>query len=132
MVNYKSIEERIAEYISNNYKKAVEVGIGRNHEASDILAARGLDISATDIRDCSSCGVRFTKDDISDPDLSLYRDCGLIYSVRPGVEMVPDLIRIAKGVNADLIVYHLGNEIYEDGGEIIDCGVILHVYNRSV
>jgi hypothetical protein len=25
-------------------------------------------------------------------------------------------------------VYHLGNEIYGTGGELVDCGVILHRY----
>jgi hypothetical protein len=28
-------------------------------------------------------------------------------------------------------VYHLGFEIYKDGGERIDCGVLLHRYFRQ-
>jgi hypothetical protein len=44
--------------------------------------------------------------------------------------MVPSLIDLARAIGCDLIVYHLGNEIYEDGGEIIDCGPVLHRYYR--
>jgi len=64
------------------------------------------------------------------PDEELYRRADLIYAIRPGVEMVPALIALASRTGADLLVYHLGNEIYGDGGEIIDCGVILHRYHR--
>jgi uncharacterized UPF0146 family protein len=131
MVDYKSIEERIAEYLAGQYKSAVEVGIGRNTTTAEILAEKGVDVCATDIRECPECPVFFTRDDITSPDLSIYSGRELIYSVRPGVEMVPDLIKTAKAAGADLIVYHLGNEIYENGGEIIDCGVILHRYYRK-
>lgn len=131
MVNYKSIEERIADYIAEHYRSAVEVGIGRNTVVSEILAERSVDIRATDIKECRECRVGFTKDDITSPDISIYEDRELIYSIRPGVEMVPDLIRTAKAAGADLIVYHLGNEIFESGGEIIDCGVILHRYYKN-
>jgi hypothetical protein len=43
--------------------------------------------------------------------------------------MIPPLIELARRINADLIVYHLGFESYENGGEIIDCGVLLHQYH---
>ncbi|MBN1431394.1 MAG: hypothetical protein JW931_01315 [Methanomicrobiaceae archaeon] len=131
MVNYKSIEERIAEYIADHYKSVVEVGIGRNTVTSTILKDKGIDVTATDIRDCPDCRVKFFRDDITAPDKSIYANAGLIYSVRPGVEMIPDLIKTARAAGADLIVYHLGNEIYENGGEIIDCGIILHRYYKN-
>lgn len=130
MVNYKSIEERIAEYIAGHYKSAVEVGIGRNYETSAILAKKGVIVTATDIKECHKTPVKFFRDDIESPDMSIYTGTDLIYSIRPGVEMIPDLIKTARAAGADLIVYHLGNEIYENGGEIIDCGVILHRYYK--
>jgi len=46
----------------------------------------------------------------------------------PPTDMVPPLIDLAKTVGCDLLVYHLGFETYGDGGETIDCGVILHRY----
>ena len=131
MVDYKSIEERIAEYIATRYKTVVEVGIGRNCETSGILAKRGVRVTATDIKECPGAAVEFRRDDISSPDLTIYKGADLIYSIRPGIEMIPDLIRTARAAGADLIVYHLGNEIYERGGELIDCGVILHRYYKK-
>ena len=35
---------------------------------------------------------------------------------------------LARAINCDLLVYHLGFEVYENGGERIDCGVLLHRY----
>lgn len=131
MVDYKSIEEKIGNYIAGHYKSAVEAGIGRNYKASAILDKKGVTVTATDIRDSPESPVNFVKDDIASPDMSIYSGVDLIYSIRPGVEMIPDLIRTAKAAGADLIVYHLGNEIYEDGGEIIECGVTLHRYYKK-
>jgi hypothetical protein len=54
-----------------------------------------------------------------------------MYAIRPAVEMVPALIALARRLDCDLIVYHLGFERYGNGGEIIDCGVILHRYHRD-
>jgi hypothetical protein len=45
--------------------------------------------------------------------------------------MMPALIGIARAAGCDLIVYHLGFEVYEKGGERIDCGVVLHRYHRG-
>jgi hypothetical protein len=42
--------------------------------------------------------------------------------------MIPPLISLARAAGADLVVYHLGFETYGDGGEKIDCGVVLHRY----
>lgn len=131
MVNYKSIEERIADYIAGRYKSVVEVGIGGNTRTTEILAERDVDVAATDIKECPDCRVKFFIDDITSPDISIYSGADLIYSIRPGVEMIPDLIKTARAAGTDLIVYHLGNEIFENGGEIIDCGVILHRYYKK-
>ena len=68
-------------------------------------------------------------DDCVEPQLSLYEHADLIYAIRPGVEIVPALIRLARQANADLLVYHLGFEVYMDGGERIPVGdVLLHRY----
>ena len=67
------------------------------------------------------------------PDLALYRGAEVIYAVRPGVEMVPPLVALARCCACDLLVYHLGNEIYLEGGERIAAGgVVLHRYYRGL
>ncbi|WP_292519723.1 UPF0146 family protein [Methanoculleus sp.] len=132
MCHYKRIERSIGEYIANHYRKAVEVGIGNNPEAARLIAAAGALMLCTDIRPgIRHDGLTVVTDDIFEPDLRLYAGADLIYAVRPGVEMVPSLIALAGRVNCDLLVYHLGCEIYEDGGEIVDCGpALLHCYHR--
>jgi uncharacterized UPF0146 family protein len=132
MCQYKRIERSIGEYIAGRYTRAVEVGIGNNPDAARIVATAGALVLCTDIRP----GIRHddltvVTDDIFEPDPGLYAGADLIYAIRPGVEMVPSLIALARRVNSDLLIYHLGCEIYEDGGEVLDCGpVLLHRYHR--
>jgi uncharacterized UPF0146 family protein len=129
MGTYKDIEEKFASFIRAHYCCPVEVGIGRNPDVALRLTAAGLPVTATDIVEREvPPPVRFVIDDICAPDISLYRNADLVYAVRPGVEMIPCLMDTARAVGADCIVYHLGNEVYLDGGEVIDAGIILHRY----
>jgi uncharacterized UPF0146 family protein len=126
---YKRIERLIGDYIGRNYRCAVEIGVGENLAAARIIRDAGVSIRCTDIRPVpSEPGIPIAKDDIFSPSESLYSGADLLYAIRPGVEMVPPLIALAKRTGADLLVYHLGNEIYGTGGELLDCGVILHRY----
>ena len=131
MDEYKRIETCIGRYIADNYSNAVEIGIGRNTDAARIIADAGNLLCTTDIRKMPVPEeLGFIIDDIFSPDLSYYLQADVIYSIRPGIEMVPSLIALAGRLDCDLIVYHLGFETYKNGGERIDCGVILHRYHR--
>ncbi len=104
MGQYKHIERSIGEYIASRYRRAVEVGIGNNPVAAGVVAAAGALMLCTDIRP----GIQ-----------------------HEGLEMVPPLISLATRTNSDLLVYHLGCEVYRDGGEVVDAGgVQLHLYHR--
>jgi len=130
MGDYKHIETCIGNYIAAHYTRAVEVGIGRKEEAARIVSTSGALVRCTDVKALDiSHGLPFSRDDIFSPDISLYTGADVIYAIRPGVEMIPSLIDLAGQINADLIVYHLGFESYEKGGEIINCGVLLHRYH---
>jgi uncharacterized UPF0146 family protein len=132
MGSYKHIETCIGEYIVKHYTSAVEVGIGKNVSVAHMLHDAGLSIRCTDIRDVPVPEwLAFRIDDIFLPDISWYKDADLIYAVRPAIEMIPPLIALAGTINCDLLVYHLGFESYGNGGEKIDCGVILHRYFKS-
>jgi len=132
MSQYKHIEQSIGDYIASRYRRVVEVGIGNNPVAARLVEAAGALMLCTDIRPgIQHEGLTVVTDDIFEPDTRLYQSADVIYSVRPGVEMVPPLILLAARVNCDLLVYHLGCEIYEDGGEVVDAGgVQLHLYYR--
>ena len=130
MGDYKHIETCIGKYIASHYTRAIEIGIGRNEEAAKIVSSTGALIRCTDLKALEiSCGLPFSQDDICSPNNSLYTGAEVIYAIRPAPEMIPPLIRLAEKINADLIVYHLGFESYEKGGEIINCGVLLHRYH---
>lgn len=128
----KQIERAVGAYVGTHYRDAVEVGIGRNTTAAETAAASGCHVRGIDIRAWANQGVPFARDDVFAPDLALYRGADVIYAVRPGVEMVPPLIALARTCGCDLLVYHLGNEVYLGGGERIVAGVVvLHRYHRA-
>ena len=131
MDEYKHIETCIGRFIAGTYQHAVEVGIGKNTEAAQILAGAGKLLRTTDIRPLPVPeDLAFVTDDVFSPDISLYEGAGVIYAIRPAIEMIPPLITVARRVNCDCIVYHLGFEVYGKGGERIDCGAVLHRYFR--
>ena len=131
MGDYKHIETCIGGYIALHYTRAIEIGIGRNTTAASMVNAAGGLVSCTDVKDIPvPPGIRFFRDDVFSPDISLYKSADVIFSIRPAIEMIPPLITLAEAVDCDLIVYHLGFESWGTGGEKIDCGVILHRYYR--
>jgi uncharacterized protein len=129
---YKQIETCTGDYIARHYARAVEAGIGNNTTAAEALAAQGILVGCTDVKPLSLPAViHFCVDDIFSPRLALYQDADVIYAIRPAIEMIPPLIDLARAVDCDLIVYHLGFESYGSGGEIIDCGILLHRYHTK-
>ena len=131
MDEYKHIETCIGRYIAGTYTHAVEVGIGRNPDAARIVSRAGNLLRVTDVKELQvEDDLPFIKDDIFAPDITQYRGADVLFSIRPAIEMIPPLRDLAERINCDCIVYHLGFEIWENGGEKIDCGVILHRYHR--
>ncbi len=129
---HKHIEETIGAWIASRYRSAVEIGVGNNDAAARAIAAAGGRVICTDIRRPSGrLVVPVVIDDIFSPDAALYEGVDVIYAIRPAVEMVPALIALARRLDCDLVVYHLGFEWFGNGGEIIDCGVPLHRYHRG-
>ena len=132
MGSYKHIETCIGEYIAHHYEDAVEVGIGTNTTAAKAIHDAGARVRSTDIRRIQvPSWLTFRVDDVFSPDLSLYEGADVIYAIRPAIEMIPPLLVLARAINTDLLVYHLGFETYENGGERIDCGVLLHRYYKA-
>ena len=131
MDEYKHIETCVGRYIAGNYLHAVEVGIGKNTDAAQIVSGAGKLLRSTDVKKMPVPeDLAFIVDDVFSPDIAWYQGADVIYAIRPAIEMIPALIELAERVNCDLVVYHLGFESYGNGGEKIDCGVVLHRYNR--
>ncbi|MEN6442383.1 MAG: UPF0146 family protein [Methanoregula sp.] len=131
MGGYKHIEKSIGAYIAAQYHDVVEVGIGQNTDAARVLFEAGAKIRATDVKNFPQPDwLSFFVDDIFDPEFFRYSGADAIYAIRPAEEMIPPLIALAQRLDCDLVVYHLGFELFGNGGERIDCGVILHRYYR--
>jgi uncharacterized UPF0146 family protein len=131
MDGYKRIEHCIGIYIAEHYNNPIEIGVGHNFTAAECIASAGISCRCIDIKpQVPPDGIHFTRDDIFSPDIGHYRGADLLYSVRPAEEMLPPMKELALRLNCDLLVYHLGFEWYGDGGELIDCGVILHRYYK--
>ncbi len=109
----------IIDYISENYKNVVEVGVGNYTKIAHALEVRGLKVTATDInvvwRDFPAL-----IDDITEPDLSIYVGADLIYSIRPPMELVPYIEKVARKVCADMLIRPLSGEYCE--GKLINYG----------
>jgi uncharacterized protein len=132
MAGYKRIEHCIGMYVAEHYHNPVEIGVGPNFTVAEYIAAKGISCRCSDIRpQVPPSGITFFTDDIFSPSRERYLGGDLVYSVRPAGEMIPPMKELAEHLNCDLLVYHLGFESHGDGGELIDCGVILHRYYNA-
>jgi len=100
--------EEVAEYVREEYAEGaslVEVGIGARDETARTLAAAGFDVTATDDRDVETRStVEFVRDDVASPDMSVYEDASLVYSLRPPYEIHADIDGVARAVGADTLL----------------------------
>lgn len=103
-------------------KKIVEVGVGKQPEIAVKLAEKlpKTEIIVTDINiqiiqqlKQRYPQIKFEKDDITRPNIKLYQNSDLIYSIRPPPELTPYLLKLAKKVGATLIIRPLSSETYE-------------------
>ncbi len=93
--------------------KIVEVGVGKFLEISEILSSKeNITLIRTDINPKDSTVI---KDDITKPNMKIYENTDLIYSIRPPSELQPYLIKLANKINAQLIIKPLTNEDLNTG-----------------
>lgn len=77
------------------HDRLVEVGIGNRPDVARALAQRGRAVTATDIHERPvPDDVDFVRDDVTDPDPSVYRDADAVYALR----CPPELQRPARAV----------------------------------
>jgi len=104
----------LAEFISSNYcGRVVEVGAGHYADVAQELCAQGLEVVLTDREQRLLGCLKVEKDDIFSPRLELYRDAGLIYSIRPPLEMQLAMGAVAAMIGADVLVRPLMDEVAE-------------------
>ena len=93
--------------------KIAEVGVGKFDMIANMLSEReNITLIKTDIDPKDSTVI---KDDITNPDIDLYRDTDIIYSIRPPSELQPYLVDLALEVDSQLIIKPLTNEDLNTG-----------------
>ncbi|PSQ60318.1 hypothetical protein BRD18_01345 [Halobacteriales archaeon SW_7_71_33] len=93
------------------YDRLVEVGIGRRTAVARALAERGASVTAVDRRAVETPdGVRFVRDDVTDPDLPIYGDADALYALHLPPELQAPVADVASRVGADLAFTTLGTD----------------------
>jgi len=112
----KACVDAVADYITERYTEGariVEVGVGRRADVARRLAREGYDVTTTDVRDVHDAvgdHINFVRDDVREPDASVYSDAVLVYSLRPPYEIHAALADVAREAEADLLVAPLADE----------------------
>ena len=106
-----------AQYIMNEVGDEpvtiAEIAVGKFDRIADELSKKdNITLIKTDISPKDSTVI---KDDITNPNLKLYENVDLIYSIRPPSELQPHLVNLALEIDSQLIIKPLTNEDLNTG-----------------
>ena len=88
--------------------KIVEIGAGKFQTISKNLSENeNIDIVMTDIDPANE---NIIKDDVFNPNMSIYNGADILFSIRPPAELQEAIMKIRDNVNATLIIKPLFNE----------------------
>ena len=110
---WNDFRDYILSEIQDKPTKIAEVGVGKFSMIADELSKKeNITLIKTDIMPADDTVV---KDDITNPNLDLYKDTDIIYSIRPPSELQPYIVKLAQTVDAQLIIKPLTNEDLNTG-----------------
>ena len=93
------------------FEQVVEVGIGNRTDVAAGLAERGVAVTATDVHDRSvPDGVRFVRDDVTDPDPAVYADADAVYALNCPPELQRAVVAVARRADAACLFTTLGGD----------------------
>mgnify|MGYP003287502127 FL=1 len=88
--------------------KIVEIGAGKFQTISKNLSENeNIDIIMTDIDPANE---NIIKDDVFNPNMDIYKDADILFSIRPPAELQEAIMKIRDDVDATLIIKPLFNE----------------------
>ena len=107
--------EGVIDFIAANYRgKVVEAASGNFFKVAEELQNRGLDVLCVDIRDIKHpATIKFVKDDLFAPNLEIYKNSSLIYSLRPPQELFNPILLLSRKVKADCLIRPIPGDIPE-------------------
>ncbi|MBR5503967.1 MAG: hypothetical protein IKV87_05960 [Methanobrevibacter sp.] len=93
---------------TNEKTKIVEVGVGKFQTISNHLKENeNIDLLMVDIDPANEDVI---KDDVFNPNMEIYNDADIIFSIRPPAELQDAIIKIRDEVDCTLIIKPLFNE----------------------
>ncbi|WP_136716690.1 UPF0146 family protein [Halorientalis salina] len=105
-----SRRDTLVDYLAA-FDALVEVGVGNRPDVAEALADRGCTVVATDIYDRPvPDGVRFVRDDVTDPDESVYADADAVYARNLPPELHRPTREVARRHDAAFCFTTLGGE----------------------
>ena len=111
---WNDLEEYILKLAIENSEKTgkktkiVEIGAGKFQTISKNLSENeNIDIVMTDIDPANENIIR---DDVFNPNMNIYKDADILFSIRPPAELQEAIMKIRDNVNATLIIKPLFNE----------------------
>ena len=105
---WNDFTEYILNKVGKNPAKIAEIGVGKYDKIAERLSDnKNITVIKTDISPKDSSII---KDDITNPNLELYENVDLIYSIRPPSELHPYLVNLADKIHCQLIIKPLTNE----------------------
>ncbi|WP_295591161.1 UPF0146 family protein [uncultured Methanobrevibacter sp.] len=110
---WQDFTEYLLKEAESNPVKMAEVGVGKFGKVAEALSKNdNITLIKTDINPDNDDIIR---DDIKNPNLSLYEDVDIIYSIRPPSELQPHLVNLAEKIGSQLIIKPLTNEDLNTG-----------------
>ncbi len=110
---WQDFGDYILNEIGDKQVKIAEIGVGNFDRISNTLSQKdNVTLIKTDIIPKDSSVI---KDDITNPNLELYKDVDIIYSIRPPSELQPYIINLAEKIGSQLIIKPLTNEDLNTG-----------------
>ncbi|WP_297827996.1 UPF0146 family protein [uncultured Methanobrevibacter sp.] len=105
---WRDFGEYILSEVGDKKVTIAEIAVGKFDKISKMLESKeNITLIKTDINPNDESVI---KDDITNPNLELYENVDLIYSIRPPSELQPHLVNLAKEIDAELIIKPLTGE----------------------
>ena len=110
---WQDFGEYILSEVGERQVKIAEVAVGKFDRIARMLSEReNITLIKTDIQPADSTVIA---DDITNPNLDIYKDVDIIYSIRPPSELQPYLAKLADELGCQLIIKPLTNEDLNTG-----------------
>ena len=110
---WQDFGDYILSEVGDSEVKIAEIGVGKFDAISEKLSQKpNITLIKTDIIPNDETVIR---DDVTNPNLELYEDVDIIYSIRPPSELQPYLVKLAQEIDSQLIIKPLTNEDLNTG-----------------